>query len=717
MDWRAKVELFEQIRREYEFGVGTIVGVAKKLGVHRRMVREAIGNALPKPRKRAERRRWKMNAAAAFVDAILEGDRRAPRKQRHTAHRIWERIQHELPDCKIGERTVRQYVHERKIALGMKARETFVPQIYAWGAEAQVDWYEAHADVGGERVKLQVFAMRSMASGAAFHYAYRHATQQAFLEAHERAFVYFGGVFRKLRYDNLGAAVKKILRGHRREETARFIAFRSHWHFEAEFCTPAQAHEKGGVEGEAGYFRRNHWVPVPAAEDLAALNQQLLKACQHDEHRTIAGREQNVGASLLVERDHLLPLVEGFDLAQASFPTVNGFGCVKVLTNAYSVPLPAGVQVQAKVYAATVELWHEGRCIARHERCYRRQQQILEAAGHSAPAHRHPLLRNANAATRQRAASAGPPRRHNTDSPMLLRWPTATSLDLASEPDPVTRSSAACHSVCRAAPSALARSGQSSAATNRPGASAPAASIRPVHPASDAAHRDSVPVPEKKSHVGYLEALLAAELEERERNTIERRIREAHLPRMKTLDEFDFTQSPNVTAAKMRDLSEGGYIERAEPVLFIGECGTGKTHLLTGLCVAACRQKRRVRFTTAAGLVNELVEAKHQLQLRRVLARWSRYDLIAIDEVGYVPLAEVGAEFLFQVVAERAEKAAVILTTNLPFSESTQVIPNARLCKALLDRITDRAHILETGTESYRFRRTAEKQKKGAKAN
>jgi len=220
---------------------------------------------------------------------------------------------------------------------------------------------------------------------------------------------------------------------------------------------------------------------------------------------------------------------------------------------------------------------------------------------------------------------------------------------------------------------------------------------------------------ERQSHIGYLEALLAGEIEERERNTIERRIREAHLPRLKTLEEFDYTQSPHVTAAKMRDLAEGSYIERAEPVLFIGECGTGKTHLLTGLCVAACRQKRRVRFTTSAGLVNELVEAKHQLQLRRVMARWSRYDLIAIDEVGYVPLAEVGAEFLFQVIAERAEKAAVIVTTNLPFSEWTQVIPNARLCKALLDRITDRAHILETGTESYRFRRTAEKQKKGAK--
>jgi DNA replication protein DnaC len=216
---------------------------------------------------------------------------------------------------------------------------------------------------------------------------------------------------------------------------------------------------------------------------------------------------------------------------------------------------------------------------------------------------------------------------------------------------------------------------------------------------------------EHQTYLGYLDALLVAEVEERERNTIERRIKEAHLPRFKTLEEFDFSQAPSVSPTRIRELAEGGYLEGAEPIVLIGECGTGKTHLLTGLCVAACRQKRRVRFATAAGLVNELVEAKHQLQLRRVLGRWARYDLIAIDEVGYVPLAEVGAEFLFQVIAERAEKAAVILTTNLPFSEWTQVIPNTRLCKALLDRITDRAHIIETGTESYRFRRTIKRRK------
>ena len=216
---------------------------------------------------------------------------------------------------------------------------------------------------------------------------------------------------------------------------------------------------------------------------------------------------------------------------------------------------------------------------------------------------------------------------------------------------------------------------------------------------------------EHQGYLGYLEALLQAEIEEREQNAVVRRIKDAHLPKVKTLEEFDFGQAPAISATRIAELAEGGYIDRAEPVVFIGECGTGKTHLLTGLCVAACRQKRRVRFTTAAGLVNELVEAKQQLGLRRVLARWERYDLIAIDEVGYVPLAEAGAELLFQVIAERAEKAAVILTTNLPFSEWTQVIPNARLCKALLDRITDRAHIIETGTESYRFRRTLQRHK------
>jgi transposase len=379
LDWRAKVELFEQIRREYEFGVGTIQGVSRKLGVHRRLVREAIRSALPARRKKTERPQVKMAPAAEFIDAILEADRKAPRKQRHTAKRIWERIGEEVPGCTAAERTVRQYVARRRETLGLARRETFVPQSYDWGVEAQVDWYEAYADLDGERVKLQVFSLRSMASGAAYHRAYLRATQQAFLEAHELAFRYFGGVFHRLRYDNLSSAVKKILRGYERELTARFIAFRSHWRYQADFCTPGEGHEKGGVEGEVGYFRRNHWVPVPRAHDLAELNAKLLADCRHDESRVLAGRRESVGKLLLAEKEHLLPLpMEDFELAEVSFPRVDQAGCAKVRTNFYSVPLRPGSVVEARVYSSVVEFRQDGVPIAQHERSYERAQQILD---------------------------------------------------------------------------------------------------------------------------------------------------------------------------------------------------------------------------------------------------------------------------------------------------------------------------------------------------
>ena len=219
------MELFEQIRREYEHGVGTIKGVAQKFGIHRRMVREAIGSAVPKPRKKAEREKPKMAAAIPLIEAILEADQKAPRKQRHTAHRIWCRLKAERPEADVAESTVREYVREAEDRdWGWSTERRSFRRRITGARKGRWTGTKPTPRSTGNRQKAYVFCMRSMASGGAFHRAYPHASQQAFLEAHELAFAYFGGVFRVLRYDNLKSAVKQILRGHngkRRSDSLR----------------------------------------------------------------------------------------------------------------------------------------------------------------------------------------------------------------------------------------------------------------------------------------------------------------------------------------------------------------------------------------------------------------------------------------------------------------------------------------------------------------
>ena len=366
-----KVELFELIRRDYYVEGYSIRHIARQRQVHRRMVRQALAAALPPQRKAPVREPWVLTRALRqLIDRWLAADREAPPKQRHTAIRVYQRLvsEHGYTGAAV---TVRLYVSQQRRRSSLPA-EAFVPQSYGPGQEAQVDWYEAAVEFPAGRRTVQFFVMRACFSGREFHWACWRQTQQAFLEAQVAAFTYFGGVLARLRYDNLGLAVKKVLRGRRREETDRFIALRSHYLFAADFCRPglAGAHEKGGVEGTVGRFRRNHLVPVPVMADLAALNDYLRSACEADGERRITGRDSSVAMDWTQEQVALRPLpATPFPTAEVLTCRVDSSSRICVRTNHYSVPVALVDQaVEVQLHAQQLELFHRGRRVATHER-------------------------------------------------------------------------------------------------------------------------------------------------------------------------------------------------------------------------------------------------------------------------------------------------------------------------------------------------------------
>lgn len=217
--------------------------------------------------------------------------------------------------------------------------------------------------------------------------------------------------------------------------------------------------------------------------------------------------------------------------------------------------------------------------------------------------------------------------------------------------------------------------------------------------------------------IGYDEFLIeltAAELQARAESRLARRTREAKFPLVKPLETFDLAATPELDIRLLRELAGGGYIQEHRNLIFLGRSGTGKTHLATALGIEACKQNVRTRFVTCYGLVNELIEARQERTLQRLLQKYVRYDLLILDELGYVPFSKEGSELLFQVLAERHERGSVVITTNLGFADWTQVFGDATMTAALLDRLTHKAHIIHCSWESYRLKQSLhEKGKRG----
>jgi transposase len=368
---RSRVELFEEIRKAHDREDLGIRALAARFAVHRRVVRQALESPIPPPRKAVVRPSPLLDPWKPTIDGWLADDEEAPKKQRHTARRVYQRLLEEN-GADIGESTVRRYVAEVKARRPVALAQVNVPQSHPVGEEAEVDFGQISFRLSGEQVIGRMFVMRLSASGKAFHRIYANEAQEVFIDGHVRAFEQFGGVPGRIRYDNLKPAVVRVLKGRDRKETERFVAMRSHYGFDSFFCLPGigGAHEKGGVEGEVGRFRRRHLVPLPKVGTLGELNELIARADVTDDARYIFGHVDSVGTEFADELPALRPLpAEPFEMMLALNPRVDHKSRVSVRQCFYSVPARfVGRRIDVYLGAEHVEAREQGRVVARHER-------------------------------------------------------------------------------------------------------------------------------------------------------------------------------------------------------------------------------------------------------------------------------------------------------------------------------------------------------------
>jgi len=381
------VELYERIRRDRRVEPDvSIRELSRRYRVHRRDVRAALASPIPPARKTPERAAPALGPYEEIIRGWLREDLDAPVKQRHTARRVWQRLIAEQ-GADVGESTVRAFVARARAEIALeqgRAPEVTVPQQHPPAAEAEVDFGEFDAMIAGVVVRLWLFILRLSHSGRAFAYAYGHQAQEAFFDGHVRAFAWLGGVPGRVRYDNLKPAVTRVLRGRDRAENERFTALRSHYGFDAFFCAPGAegAHEKGGVEGEVGRFRRAHLVPVPDVACLDELNAVITAWCVADDGRVISGRRETVGTAFAREHPLLGQLPEeSFDAAALLSCVADTKARICVRQAWYSVPASlARRRLTVKLHAEHLEVFAPGSdtIVAVHPRSLHKHTQTLE---------------------------------------------------------------------------------------------------------------------------------------------------------------------------------------------------------------------------------------------------------------------------------------------------------------------------------------------------
>ncbi len=417
-----QVEDYEAIRRAYFIEHKSIRAIHRELGYDRDTIRKAITNAAPEPYQLKQPRPAPvLGPYKTNIDQLLEESDRQPRKQRYTAHRIYELLQ--AQGYPGSEGAVHNYVsQQRKQRKGKK--NAYLPLEFDPGMDAQVDWMEVTVILAGKRVKVQVFVLRLNYSRVRFAMAFPFQKQEAFFEGHNCAFHFIGGIPRRITYDNLKTAVFRILEGRNRQEQEAFKRFRSYYLFESNYCNPAQGHEKGGVENDVGYLQRNFFTPMLEVDSFEELNQILLERCQRDVQRRVRGKTETVAQLWDQEKALFLPLPgKVFAACTKHLIHPNGYSQVDFDNNRYSVPVERRNQpLVLEAYPFRVRILSVEGAVAEHARCFGQEQDIID------PLHYLPLLEERPGAFEhaipvRRWRTAWPPAYEELLAQLRQRWP------------------------------------------------------------------------------------------------------------------------------------------------------------------------------------------------------------------------------------------------------------------------------------------------------
>lgn len=361
-------EYIRTARRVYKKGIREI---ERETGHSRPTIRKVLAGEYAGYKERESQSYPVLEAHRGSIERWLKEDQERPKKQRHTARRIYRRLVEE-EGYEGSESNVRYYVRMAKAKLETGSSSAFLILKPDCGREADADWGRAMALLRGAKTPFHYFCLRPRFSGKHFVCAYPCEKQEAFFDAHVKAFNFFGGVFSRIIYDNLTSAVRKVLQGRNRIEQDSFIRFRSFYNFEARFCNPGSANEKGGAEGAIGYVRRNYMVPMPVADSFEELNERLLKSCLLYGGHVIEGRTETVDALFEKEREHLIALPSvPYSNVRVLDAKVDKYSTVMADKNHYSVPTPhVRLKVKIQLSIDRIEIFYGGKKIASHERLF-----------------------------------------------------------------------------------------------------------------------------------------------------------------------------------------------------------------------------------------------------------------------------------------------------------------------------------------------------------